>query len=126
MASQRRSFLVTETTGGRPLSDKGHLSRRDLLFGRIGSAIKRAAEKPKEVVKRAVIQGRHCLAYRGLMCSTCHERCPEEGAIVIERGIPRVVTDLCTGCGDCHKVCPAPINAILITTPRIQVNRTDA
>ena len=102
------------------------ISRRDLLFGRLGSAVRRAAVKPQDVPKRAVIQGRHCLAYRGLMCSTCHERCPEEGAIVLEKGLPRVVTDLCTGCGDCHKVCPAPINAVLITQPRTQARRADA
>ncbi len=63
------------------------------------------------------------MAYRELMCSTCYERCPEEGAIVIERGIPQVVADLCTGCSDCHDVCPAPTNAILMLAPRPTINR---
>lgn len=60
----------------------------------------------------AVIAGRHCLAYQGTFCSTCRERCPVAGAIVVERGMPRVVADRCNGCRICHDVCPAPINAI--------------
>ena len=104
----------------------GSLSRRDLLFGRLRAGVRRAVPpkqdaNPTDVQDAptvAVIQGRHCLAYRELMCSTCYERCPEPGAIVTERGIPRVVSDLCTGCGDCHDVCPAPINAILMIAGR--------
>ncbi|WP_442483234.1 4Fe-4S dicluster domain-containing protein [Aeoliella sp. SH292] len=67
----------------------------------------------------AVIQGRHCLAYRSLFCSTCVERCPVEGAIDVHEGIPQVVASVCTGCGVCHDVCPAPQNAVLmIATPK--------
>ncbi len=50
-----------------------------------------------------------CLAYRSF-CSTCSERCPVEGAIVIELGRPRVDETRCDGCGICVHVCPAPIN----------------
>lgn len=70
-----------------------------------------------EGVKRAVIQGRLCLAYQGGMCFTCSERCPEPGAITVEKGIPMVQADLCTGCGLCHDLCPAPVNAILMLDP---------
>ncbi len=62
----------------------------------------------------AVIQGRYCLAYQKSFCSVCSERCPEPGAIITERGIPRVDADACTGCGICLDVCPAPKNAILM------------
>ncbi len=62
----------------------------------------------------AVIQGRYCLAYQNSFCSTCAERCPEPGAIITERGIPRVDADACTGCGICRDLCPAPKNAILM------------
>lgn len=105
------------------------LTRRDLLFGRIRAGLRKATPSSQETeppnkVTTAVIQGRYCLAYRGLMCSTCYERCPESGAIVTERGVPRVVNDLCTACGICHDVCPAPTNAVLmvagITTQRGQ------
>lgn len=60
----------------------------------------------------AVIAGRHCLAYQGTGCSVCFERCPVNGAIKMEHGLPRVVADACTGCRICHEVCPAPVNAI--------------
>ncbi len=99
------------------------ISRRDLLFGRFRNGVRRAL-LPKPAVPAtdapttAVIQGRHCLAYRGLMCSTCYERCPEPGAIAMERGIPRVNADLCTGCRVCHDVCPAPTNAVLLIKDR--------
>lgn len=62
----------------------------------------------------AVIQGRFCLAYQNNFCSVCSERCPEEGAIVVEKGIPTVNADHCTGCGICSDLCPAPRNAILM------------
>lgn len=62
----------------------------------------------------AVIQGRYCLAYQNNFCSVCSERCPELGAIEVEKGIPRVNADACTGCGICRDVCPAPRNAILM------------
>jgi len=64
--------------------------------------------------KEAVIQGRFCLAYQGGMCFTCSEQCPEPGAITTEKGIPTIHADVCTGCGICHDLCPAPTNAILM------------
>ncbi|MGB0259110.1 MAG: 4Fe-4S binding protein [Coraliomargarita sp.] len=36
----------------------------------------------------------------------------------MERGIPRIVADLCTACGVCHDLCPAPTNAILLQTKK--------
>lgn len=65
----------------------------------------------------AIIQGRFCIAYQGGMCFTCSEQCPEEGAITLDKGIPTVHADLCTGCGVCHDLCPAPRNAILVAKP---------
>lgn len=101
----------------------GGLSRRDLLFGRLRAGVRKVVSPSPERTTEAkasvvVIQGRHCLAYRGLMCSTCFERCPEPGAIVTERGIPRIVDDRCTACGICHDVCPAPTNAVLMIAGR--------
>jgi ferredoxin len=60
----------------------------------------------------AVIAGRFCLAYRHSFCSVCRERCPVPGAVVVERGLPRIDPALCNGCRICHDVCPAPVNAI--------------
>lgn len=52
-----------------------------------------------------------CLGYSSF-CSVCAERCPVEGAIVIELGRPRIVETACDGCGQCLKVCPAPRPAL--------------
>lgn len=65
----------------------------------------------------AIIQGRFCIALTSF-CSVCIERCPVPGAMKKERGLPMVVPDLCTGCGICHGVCPAPRNAVLMLPRR--------
>ncbi|MGZ3454584.1 MAG: 4Fe-4S dicluster domain-containing protein [Polyangiales bacterium] len=52
-----------------------------------------------------------CLAYHSF-CTVCSERCPVDGAIVIELGRPRIVETHCTGCGICVQVCPAPLEAL--------------
>ncbi|MCY1022779.1 4Fe-4S dicluster domain-containing protein [Pyxidicoccus sp. MSG2] len=57
------------------------------------------------------VRTQHCLAWQGSFCTTCVERCPVEGAIVVEAGRPRVVAANCDGCGTCVRACPAPINA---------------
>ena len=62
----------------------------------------------------AVIAGRECLAYQGTTCTTCVDRCPVPGALVLVQGLPRVEPSICTGCRLCHEVCPAPGLAIRI------------
>ncbi len=54
-----------------------------------------------------------CLATRSF-CSVCFERCPRPGALLIERGRPRVVAEACDGCGRCIAVCPAPVLAFAL------------
>ena len=83
------------------------------------------AEAPSRA-RVAVVQGRFCLAYQHSFCSTCVERCPVPGALVMERGLPRVKSDLCTGCGVCHDLCPAPRNAILLVAKRSALPHTAA
>jgi len=60
----------------------------------------------------AWIDRMNCLAWSGSFCTVCSERCPVPGAISLEQGRPSVVESVCTGCGVCHGVCPAPVNAI--------------
>lgn len=109
------------------------LSRRG-LFSLFGRSLRGPAEATKAVVETAVsesrapeptapqdrvavIQGRFCLAYTSF-CSVCAERCPVPGAMKVEKGIPMIVPDTCTGCGVCHDVCPAPTNAVLVIPRR--------
>jgi len=73
------------------------------------------AAEPQDRV--AVIQGRFCLAYTSF-CTVCSELCPVSGAMKVDKGIPMVVADACTGCGVCHDVCPAPTNAVLVLPRR--------
>jgi Fe-S-cluster-containing hydrogenase component 2 len=100
------------------------ISRRaflsSLLPGRIAGASVSDVPAPmaRDADLLAIIAGRHCLAYTGSFCSVCHERCPLPGAIVVERGLPRIDPSLCNGCRVCHDVCPAPTNAVrLIPRP---------
>jgi NAD-dependent dihydropyrimidine dehydrogenase PreA subunit len=60
----------------------------------------------------------NCLAIRSF-CSVCVERCPHDGAIVTDRGRPRIVESQCDGCGHCIAACPAPILALELV-PRQQ------
>lgn len=62
----------------------------------------------------AEIHRQDCLAHRGEFCTVCSERCPMPGAIKIRDGKPTIRTAACTGCGVCHHVCPAPVNAVRI------------
>ena len=54
-----------------------------------------------------------CLAYHHTTCTVCSERCPVDDAITICDGKPTINESVCTGCGVCRYVCPAPENAIL-------------
>lgn len=54
-----------------------------------------------------------CLATSSF-CSVCSEHCPAPGAIVTRHGQPRVVAELCDGCGRCIAACPAPILAFAL------------
>ncbi|WP_438013621.1 4Fe-4S binding protein [Sorangium sp. So ce315] len=50
----------------------------------------------------------HACIARESFCSACVERCPAEGALVMELGRPKLDEERCTGCGRCVEVCPAP------------------
>lgn len=104
------------------------ISRRDLFrsfFGRPRDELKETQSeqssnkdsKPtEESTPLALILDRFCLAWQGSFCSVCVERCPVAGAILTDKGKPRVDPDLCTGCRICHDVCPAPKNAVFLVS----------
>jgi ferredoxin-type protein NapG len=62
----------------------------------------------------ARVQPLDCLNRLSASCSVCVERCPVPGAMAFAGDVPAVNEALCTGCGVCQHVCPAPQNAILI------------
>ena len=67
-----------------------------------------------EPMGEARVLDHSCLAVRGVGCSACLDQCPVPGAVVWDRGRPRIEASLCTGCGVCLYVCPAPQKAILL------------
>ncbi len=78
------------------------------------------AEKQKRKIGLAFIDKGRCLPYAfGIDCIVCEEHCPTSPkAIVFDRQevadgeqtrelmLPRVLPDLCIGCGICENVCP--------------------
>lgn len=79
--------------------------------------IEPAAVVEASAPRSAIIQGRFCIALTSF-CAACVERCPVPGAMSRDRGLPMVHADVCTGCGICHDVCPAPRNAVLMLPRR--------
>lgn len=54
-----------------------------------------------------------CLPWQGQACTLCADHCPVDGAITVDPdGRPTIEQALCTGCGVCMQVCPAPRNAV--------------
>lgn len=107
------------------------ISRRGLFEALMRPVSRRLRDKeqventlPDDAPRVAIIQGRFCLAYQGSVCFTCSERCPEEDAITLDKGIPTVHADICTGCGVCHDLCPAPRNAVLMAAVSSAPNHT--
>ncbi len=96
-------------------------TRRQLLslaFGRSARAVEEPTVRPLEPAPEgasprriARIDSPRCVALSSF-CSTCSERCPVEGAVVLFRNQPRIDPEVCDGCGVCADLCPAPLKAI--------------
>jgi ferredoxin len=102
-----RATVTTETTrvGVGPIT-----ARREPAAG------SPVARIPAELVPDVLPH--RCIATRSF-CSVCSERCPAPGAIVVERGRPRIEPARCDGCGECIAACPAPILAFaLVSRPK--------
>ncbi len=56
----------------------------------------------------AKLDKKQCHTWEGfIICRSCFERCPLKGtAMILERGLYPVITDVCVGCGVCEYVCP--------------------
>ncbi len=57
-----------------------------------------------------------CMAYNGVICRACFERCPiyREAIVLKDELYPEVVADKCIGCGICESVCPVDEAAIRV------------
>ncbi len=62
----------------------------------------------------AHVQPLDCLNRLSSSCSVCVERCPVPGVMAFLGDLPSVDGAMCTGCGICQHVCPAPTNAIVL------------
>jgi MauM/NapG family ferredoxin protein len=64
----------------------------------------------------AVINEDLCLAYHGIICRTCFDRCPlfREAITLRDEQYPEVHEDVCVGCGICVHKCVGPEGAIAI------------
>lgn len=117
MSISRRQVLLGRLFGRAPEPEAVIEQVNDVL-----ARARRAAPWERPSTSRAAAPGHKarilvfdCLAHQGSPCSTCHERCPESGAIALDaQQRPTVDLTRCTGCGDCAAACPAPRPAIAI------------
>jgi Pyruvate/2-oxoacid:ferredoxin oxidoreductase delta subunit len=89
-------------------------SRRDLLLGLRSALAPAPTPAPQASKLVAQIQTFSCLAARGQVCTVCAEHCPVPGAVQVDGLRVRIAEQVCTGCGTCREVCPAPENAIVL------------
>jgi MauM/NapG family ferredoxin protein len=73
-------------------------------------------EKEKVKMGLAKIDTTTCLAYNGIICRACYERCPiYREAITLENEMyPVVHPEHCVGCGICENVCPNDPPSIIV------------
>lgn len=85
------------------------VSRRQFLRGDF-SGRKIDPRQPVDGPRCAII-GRQCVAYGNVVCRSCGDACGEAAIRFSPQvggaALPEILTERCTGCGDCVPVCPA-------------------
>lgn len=75
-----------------------------------------SADPDRKPRQELYIDENTCLAFSGQFCMTCVSQCPLGGTALAldEDGKPKLNSEICTACGICIQVCPAPQTAIHI------------
>ena len=77
-------------------------------------------KKVTQIGKARFIENNCVVKTKNVQCTICNEYCPTKAASMVPYGthgleIPKVIEDLCIGCGACEHVCPArPKKAIIV------------
>ncbi|MDH5717270.1 MAG: hypothetical protein OEZ22_06495 [Spirochaetia bacterium] len=72
-----------------------------------------AEEKIKKKIYIAKIETDECLTYRGIVCMSCLDACPQNiNGLLIEHGCLVINKEICNGCGDCINKCSISPSAI--------------
>ena len=92
--------------------------------------VKKSAKKRLKIGNVTFFQDRCIIAMDGEDCGACAEHCPT-GALqmVPYKGnltIPKVLPEICIGCGSCQYICPAePRKAMVVTGVPVQTETPD-
>jgi len=67
---------------------------------------------------KAILQPDSCYAFQGQFCDACVSVCPTQpAALILQDGLPDVLSRFCIGCGLCEQVCPTEPASIRVEAP---------
>jgi MauM/NapG family ferredoxin protein len=77
-------------------------------------------EGPSKVrIGIAKVDPRHCVTFKGELCTRCYDACPyPDKALMMIGSRPLVGSGACTGCGLCEFACPTHPKSIVIVPER--------
>ncbi len=72
------------------------------------------SEAEEHIYAKFSIDTRRCIAWNGVICSSCADACDVKAIPFLGMFRPIIEMDRCTACGFCYGVCPT--NAVQYTT----------